>query len=127
MKRPPVRALRTANGPGVALEIPSVGWSFQVECNRIGRLSAVVQLKVVPNPPLRYWVTVIESSGSGVSRLGTRNDTSLRPVESASTRSSESGRLNEPIRIGVCTAIDEVREPAVGRMESSTPGRDPGK
>src|ERR1051325_6726006 len=83
---PPVNALRMAKGPEAdALVIPTLGTSFQVERSRIGRLTEVVQSTDVANPPFRYWVTLIESLGSGVSRLGVRNGVEYRPLERLST------------------------------------------
>src|ERR1041385_8115049 len=69
-KRPPVNEFRTANGPGPVFAIPTLGLSFQLERNMIGRPIAVLQSTEVLKPPRRYWVTVIDSLGSGVSGLG---------------------------------------------------------
>src|ERR1044071_421107 len=86
-KRPAVKAFRTAKGPGPVFAIPTLGVSFQLPRNRIGSPIEVFQSTVVLKPPFRYCVTVIESSGSGVSRLGVLKVVSKRPVavESPST------------------------------------------
>src|ERR1043166_1404650 len=101
MYPPPVNALRMAKGPEAeALVIPTLGTSFQVERSRIGRLTEVVQSTEVAKPPFRYWVTVIESPSSGVSRSGTRNVVEYRPLELLSTMLTELFQTKEPNRIG---------------------------
>src|ERR1041385_8018258 len=93
---PPVNALRVANGPRAeAGGIPPRGRGCQGERSRIGRLTEVVQSTDVANPPFRYWVTLIESLGSGVSRLGVRNGVEYRAEESLSTMLTELFQTNE--------------------------------
>src|ERR1051325_9237266 len=102
-KRPPV------NGPGPVFAIPTLGLSFQLERNMIGRPIAVLQSTEVLKPPRRYWVTVIESLGSGVSGLGARNDVWNRPVESPSTIRIELLQVNVPNRSGVWSEKVDIR------------------
>src|ERR1041385_2762799 len=119
---PPVNALRMAKGPEAeALVIPTLGTSFQVERSRIGRLPEVVQSTDVANPPFRYWVTLIESLGSGVSRSGTRNVLEYRPLESLSTMLTELFQTKEPNRIGVASWKVESRVLPSWRVESRPP------
>src|ERR1044071_3987033 len=122
--RPPVKAFRTAKGPGPVFEIPTLGESFQLERNRMGSPIEVDQSTVVLKPPFRYCVTVIESFGSGVSRLGALNVVSKRPVavESPSTIWNEFTQLNVPNRSGVWSEIVETRIRAVCEVVSSPPG-----
>src|ERR1041384_797007 len=108
-KRPPVNEFRTANGPGPVFAIPTLGLSFQLERNMIGRPIAVLQSTEVLKPPRRYWVTVIESLGSGVSGLGARNEVWNRPVESPSTIRIELLQVNVPNRSGVWSEKVEIR------------------
>src|SRR4029453_14379683 len=77
---PPVRAFRTAKcWPASGLVMPTLGVNFQGKRKKIGRLIDVSQSSEVEKLPFRNWVTLIESFGSGVSRLGTLKVSLRRP------------------------------------------------
>ena len=98
---PSVRAFRTAKLPLVVFVMPTLGVTFQLLRNRIGRLIPVSQSNPLPNPEAATRRTVTESLGSGVVSSGIRTCSSRRPVDALSMRRTELVHWNPPIRSGV--------------------------